>query len=74
MRSLVRRLDQRYAWVVVAAAFFVLMVSAGSRSTPGVLLVPIENDMHWSRSQTSFAVSVGIALYGLMGPFAAALI
>jgi len=74
MRSLVRRLDQRYAWVVVAASFLVLMVSAGSRSTPGVLLVPIENDMHWSRSQTSLAVSIGIALYGLMGPFAAALI
>jgi sugar phosphate permease len=74
MHALVRRLDQRYAWVVVAAVFVLLMVSAGARSMPGVLLVPIEGDLHWSRSTTSFAVSVGIALYGLMGPFAAALI
>ena len=74
MRALVRRFDARYAWVVVAAAFVVLMISAASRSTPGVLLVPIETDMHWSREQTSLAVSVGIALYGLMGPFAAAMI
>jgi predicted MFS family arabinose efflux permease len=74
MRSLVRRLDQRYAWVVVGAVFIIVMVAAGMRSTPGVLLVPIEGDMHWTRSQTSLAVSVGIALYGLMGPFAAALI
>ena len=74
MHALVRRLDQRYAWVVVAAIFMLLMISAGSRSMPGVLLVPIEQDLHWDRATTSFAVSIGIALYGLMGPFAAALI
>ncbi len=74
MRALVRRLDQRYAWVVVAAVFVLLMASAGGRSMPGVLLVPVEQDMHWDRSMTSLAVSIGIALYGLMGPFAAALI
>ena len=74
MRSLVRRLDQRYAWVVVGAVFVVVMVAAGMRSAPGVFLVPIESDMHWTRASTSLAVSVGIALYGLMGPFAAALI
>jgi len=74
MRALVRRLDQRYAWVVVGAVFVVLMVSAGARSMPGVLLVPLETDLHWDRSTISFAVAVGIALYGLMGPFAAALI
>jgi predicted MFS family arabinose efflux permease len=74
MHALVRRLDQRYAWVVVAGIFVLLMISAGARSMPGVLLVPIEGDLHWGRATTSTAVSVGIALYGLMGPFAAALI
>src|ERR1700748_3408165 len=74
MHALVRRVDQRYAWVVVAAIFVLLMISAGARSMPGVLLVPIEGDLHWDRATTSAAVSVGIALYGLMGPFAAALI
>jgi sugar phosphate permease len=74
MSSLVRRLGQNYAWVVVGAVFVIVMIAAGMRSTPGVLLVPIEGDMHWTRASTSLAVSVGIALYGLMGPFAAALI
>ena len=42
MRALARRLGQRYAWVVVGAVFAMLMVSAGARSMPGALLVPIE--------------------------------
>jgi predicted MFS family arabinose efflux permease len=37
-----------------------------------VLLVPWANAFHWSRSVISFAAAVGIFLYGLTGPFAAA--
>jgi predicted MFS family arabinose efflux permease len=44
-----------------------------SRSMPGVLLVPLEQDLGWDRASISAAISVGIALYGLMGPFAAAI-
>ncbi len=73
MRKLVARLGTRYAWVVVGAIFVILLVSAGGRSMPGVLLVPIEKDLGWDRATISFAVSIGIALYGLMGPFAVAL-
>ena len=50
MQALVRRFGQNYAWIVVGAVFVVVMVSAGMRSTPGVLLVPIEGDMHWTRA------------------------
>lgn len=38
-----------------------------------MLLQPLERGFGWSRSQTSLAAAVGIFLYGLMGPFAAAL-
>lgn len=62
-----------YAWVVAAAIFVALLISAGVRSMPGVLLVPLEKDLHWDRASVSAAISVGIALYGLMGPFAAAI-
>lgn len=62
-----------YAWVVAAAIFLSLLISAGVRSMPGVLLVPLEKDLHWDRATISGAISVGIALYGLMGPFAAAI-
>jgi sugar phosphate permease len=63
-----------YAWVVAATAFCVLVVVAGIRSTPGVLMTPIEHEMHWSAETISLAVAINLALYGTIGPFAAALI
>ena len=73
--ALAARIGSRfhYAWVVAAAIFVSLLISAGVRSMPGVLLVPLEKDLHWDRASVSAAISVGIALYGLMGPFAAAI-
>ncbi len=61
------------AWVVAGVTFLVLMTSAGIRATPGVLLVPLEHEMGWSRATTSSAVSLGLLLYGLIGPFCAAI-
>jgi predicted MFS family arabinose efflux permease len=68
-----RRSGLHPAFVVVAVVFLVLLVGAGLRGAPGVLLQPLERAFGWSRSQTSLAAAVGIFLYGLMGPFAAAL-
>ena len=62
------------AWIVTACIFLVLLVAAGIRSTPGVLIVPLEAEFGWSRATISFAVAVNILLYGLIGPFAAAVI
>lgn len=67
-----RRAGQKYAFVVVAVIFLSLLVAAGLRSSPSVLLVPLEEAFGWSRSSISFAAAVGILLYGLVGPFAAA--
>lgn len=67
-----RHLGQKYAFVVVAVIFLSLLVSAGLRSSPSVLLVPLEENFGWSRSTISFSIAVGIFLYGLVGPFAAA--
>jgi predicted MFS family arabinose efflux permease len=67
-----RRAGQKYAFVVVAVIFLSLLVAAGLRSSPSVLLVPLEEAFGWSRSSISFAAAVGIFLYGLVGPFAAA--
>jgi MFS family permease len=58
---------------VLAATFVVLLAAAGVRSTPSVLIVPLEQEFHWSRATISLAVSISILLYGLMGPFAGAL-
>jgi sugar phosphate permease len=63
-----------YAWVVAAVTFVVLLLTAGVRAAPGILIVPLENEFHWPRSTISFAIGVNLLLYGLIGPFAAALI
>jgi len=60
-------------WIAVTVTFFTLMASAGYRSAPSVLIVPLEEAFGWSRSQISFAVSINVLLFGLVAPFAAAL-
>lgn len=60
-----------YAWVIAGVTFLTLLVTAGIRSTPGILIVPLEHEFGWSRATISVAVSVNLLLYGLMGPFAA---
>ena len=68
-----RPFGQNYAFVVVAVVFLALLASAGMRATPGVLMLPLGRAFGWSRDSISSAAAVGILLYGLMGPFAAAL-
>jgi predicted MFS family arabinose efflux permease len=63
-----------FAWVVVALAFVTLLGAAGFRATPSVLMVPLQDEFGWQRSTVSIAVSVNLLLYGLVAPFAAALI
>jgi sugar phosphate permease len=60
-----------YGWVVVGVTFLAIVISAGVRATPGVLMVPLESEFGWSRATISFAVAVSLVLYGLIGPFAA---
>lgn len=68
-----RSLRVHRAWSVAVVTFLVLLASAAFRSSLGVLLVPIEEDLGWTRTQTSLAVSLNLVVYGLAAPFAAAL-
>jgi sugar phosphate permease len=61
------------AWPVAVVAFVALVGAAGFRAAPGVLMVPMEQEFGWSRTLMSSAVSLNLVLYGLMAPFAAAL-
>jgi MFS family permease len=73
---MVRRLAAgrvHYAWVVAGITFLALLGSAGFRATPGVLIVPLEQEFGWSPATISLAVSINLILFGLTGPFAAAL-
>lgn len=61
------------AWIAVVITFFTTIATAGFRSASSVLIVPIEDAFGWSRSQISLAISLNVLLYGLIAPFAAAL-
>src|SRR5262249_57774547 len=61
-----------YAWIVFGVTLFTLLAAAGIRSTPGVLIVPLEHEFGWSRAEISVAVSINLLLFGFSGPFAAA--
>jgi predicted MFS family arabinose efflux permease len=63
-----------YAWIVAVISFLTLLVAAGIRSAPGVLLVPLEQEFGWSRATLALPISIGLLLYGLIGPFSAGFI
>jgi sugar phosphate permease len=63
-----------YAWTITTVAFFTFLVSAGVRSAPSVLIVPLEDAFGWSRATISFTVGIQLLVYGLIGPFAAGLV
>src|SRR3569833_3515111 len=63
-----------YAWVVLGVTFVCLLVSAATRATTSILILPLEKEFAWSRTSISMAISLGILLYGLIGPFAAGFI
>ncbi len=60
-----------YAWVIAGVTFLVLLMTAGIRATPGVLIVPLEQEFGWNRAIISLSIAINIALFGLIGPFAA---
>ena len=63
-----------YGWVVVGITVVVLLLSAGVRSAPGVMLDAQLLDTGWQRMVLSSAVSLGLAVFGLGAPLAGSLI
>ena len=61
-----RRLSGRmhYAWLSVGVVFLVLLAAAGTRATPSVMMLPLEQEFGWSRATISLAISINLALYG----------
>ena len=74
MVSRLRASRFHYSWVVAAVTFLTLLGASGFRSTPGVLIAPLTAEFGWNRAVISLAVSINLILFGLSGPFAAALI
>ncbi|MHC2250390.1 MFS family permease [Bradyrhizobium embrapense] len=62
-----------YGWVMVAVTFLAALISAGTVGAPGVFIVPLQKEFGWSTAEISSALSIRFILFGLMAPFAAAL-
>ena len=71
--ALARR-NIHYGWIMVGATFFAALVSAAAVGAPGVFIVPLQQEFGWSTAEISSALSVRFILFGLMAPFAAALL
>ncbi len=59
---MLRRLP--YAWLIVAVTFLVLLVAAGVRAAPAVLIKPLEAEFGWDRASISLAIAVSILAFG----------
>src|SRR5690242_8843551 len=62
-----------WAWVVAAVSFVAILGAAGFRSVPGVMKNPLHHEFGWSHGVVGLAMSVSMTLFGLIAPFAAAL-
>jgi MFS family permease len=71
--ALARR-NIHYGWVMVGVTFLTALISAGTVGAPGVFIVPLQHEFGWTTAEISSALSVRFILFGLMAPFAAALL
>src|SRR3954452_2480210 len=74
LSAVLARRNVHYAWVMVGVTFFAALVSAGTVGAPGVFIVPLQKEFGWSNAEISSALSIRFILFGLMAPFAAALL
>lgn len=63
-----------YAWVIVVVTFLVLLVAAGVRAAPGVLIKPLEAEFGWDRGSISLAVALSFIAFGLGAPISGGLV
>jgi MFS family permease len=62
-----------YGWAVVAVAFLTMLATSAAMGMPGVLLLPLKNEFGWDLGAISGALALRLLLFGLVAPFAAAL-
>ncbi len=61
------------AWIIAAITFATMLGAAAFRSAPSVLMDPLHMEFGWSHGTIGAAMAINMTLFGLMSPFAAAL-
>jgi MFS family permease len=62
-----------FAWAIAAVTFVTMLGAAAFRSVPSVMMDPLNLEFGWSHATIGSAIAVNMTLFGLMSPFAAAL-
>src|SRR3979409_1055940 len=68
------RKNIHYGWVMVGVTFLTALITAGTVGAPGVFIVPLQQEFGWTTAEISGGLSIRFILFGLMAPFAAALL
>ena len=48
-----------YGWLIVATTFWMAMLAGGGRSGFGVFVIPMSEELGWSRGTISLAAALG---------------
>jgi MFS family permease len=54
-----------YGWIVLGAAFLIIMIGIGTMFSAGVFLIPLQEEFGWNRSEISLASLVNWITFGL---------
>src|SRR3954464_1978997 len=73
LAAVLARRNIHYGWVVAGTTFLTMLVTAGAVGAPGVFILPLQKEFGWQTADISAALAIRLLLFGLMGPFAAAL-
>jgi MFS family permease len=57
-----------YGWLILTLCFLTTLTSAGVRSSPSVLIHPLEAEFGWSRAAIASVVSINLLLFGIASP------
>jgi sugar phosphate permease len=57
-----------YGWIILVLSFLTTLTSAGIRSSPSVLIHPLEVEFGWSRAAIASAISINLLLFGVAAP------
>ncbi len=63
-----------YGWIMVALTFLTMLSTAAVMGLPGVLIGPLQAEFGWKIGDISQPLALRLVLFGLVAPFAAALI
>jgi MFS family permease len=63
-----------YGWIILAISFAAMALAYGARNSFSVFYVVILNEFGWSRASTAGIFSVNVIVYGIVAPFAGALV